>query len=157
MNAYMCNGDKAMERKVEFLTNPGNHLHFTVRITDDTTGQSHVYEDTSSRSGGEKECMAYTMIAAALNYSFNLSANTEQSQSFRVLCIDEAFSKCSLDFVRQCMDLFNKFNLQVILITPSDKSGNYMEYVKGAAHVAINPTTHKAQLKMEYYKENEVA
>ena len=97
------------------------------------------------------------MIAAALNYSFNLSANTEQSQSFRVLCIDEAFSKCSLDFVRQCMDLFNKFNLQVILITPSDKSGNYMEYVKGAAHVAINPTTHKAQLKMEYYKENEVA
>lgn len=157
VDAYNCGGDKAMERKVAFLTNPGNHLHFTVRITDDATGQSHVYEDTSSRSGGEKECMAYTMIAAALNYSFNLSANTEQSQSFRVLCIDEAFSKCSLDFVRQCMDLFNKFNLQVILITPTDKRGYYMEYVKGTAHVAINPTTHKAQLKMEYYKEEKDA
>lgn len=153
LRLFDANGDDTKEKWLKFVTDARNWMTFTVCIHDDKTGQEEVYKDTSSRSGGEKECMAYTIIAAALNYKFNLSSVNANEQSFRVLFIDEAFSRCSVDFVKQCMDLFEKFHLQVILLTPSDKSSNYLEYVKGAAAVAMDDETHTAQLKMEYYKE----
>ena len=153
LKKYDAHGEDSIKSKLENLTDPRNQLKFTVCIHHDKSGLDEIYHDTASQSGGEKECMAYTMIAAALNFSFNLSSTNAKEQSFRVLFIDEAFSKCSIDFVKQCMDLFDKFHLQVILLTPSDKSSNYLDFVKGAAAVASNKESHRAQLKMEYYKE----
>ena len=49
------------------------------------------YSDSGGKSGGQKEKLAYTILAASLAYQFGLEWGAERSRSFRFVVIDEAF------------------------------------------------------------------
>jgi uncharacterized protein YPO0396 len=46
------------------------------------------YSDASGKSGGQKEKLAYTVLASALAYQFGLEWGVVQSRSFRFVIID---------------------------------------------------------------------
>ena len=51
------------------------------------------YADSGGKSGGQKEKLAYTVLAASLAYQFGLEMDVPRTRSFRFVVIDEAFGR----------------------------------------------------------------
>ena len=79
------------------------------------------YSDSSGKSGGQKEKLAYTVLAASLAYQFGLEWGAVRSRSFRFVAIDEAFGRGSDDSTRYGLELFALLNLQLLIVTPLQK------------------------------------
>ncbi len=79
------------------------------------------YTDSGGKSGGQKEKLAYTVLAASLAYQFGLEWNKERLRSFRFVVIDEAFGRGSDESARYGLDLFKRLNLQLLIVTPLQK------------------------------------
>ena len=69
------------------------------------------YSDSSGKSGGQKEKLAYTISASALAYQFGPAGENPKSKSFRFVMIDEAFGRGSDESTRYGLDLFKKLDL----------------------------------------------
>jgi uncharacterized protein YPO0396 len=79
------------------------------------------YTDSSGKSGGQKEKLAYTVLAASLAYQFGLEWGAVRSRSFRFVVIDEAFGRGSDESARYGLELFKKLGLQLLIVTPLQK------------------------------------
>jgi uncharacterized protein YPO0396 len=79
------------------------------------------YTDSGGKSGGQKEKLAYTVLAASLAYQFGLEWSGQRSRSFRFVVIDEAFGRGSDESARYGLELFAKLHLQLLIVTPLQK------------------------------------
>ena len=79
------------------------------------------YTDSGGKSGGQKEKLAYTVLAASLAYQFGLEWGESKSRSFRFVVIDEAFGRGSDDSATYGLELFRRLNLQLLVVTPLQK------------------------------------
>ncbi len=92
-------------------------------------GREHEhYSDSGGKSGGQKEKLAYTILAASLAYQFGLDWTVEgadgsgqRARSFRFVVIDEAFGRGSDESAQYGLELFEKLNLQLLIVTPLQK------------------------------------
>ncbi len=90
------------------------------RWRDDDREHEH-YTDSAGKSGGQKEKLAYTILAASLAYQFKLDWGAERSKAFRFVVIDEAFSRGSEVSTRYALGLFTRLGLQLLIVTPLQK------------------------------------
>ena len=95
------------------------------------------YSDSSGKSGGQKEKLAYTILASALSYQFSLLDEHPKSRTFRFAMIDEAFGKGSDESAKYALNLFKKLDLQMLIITPKQKINVIAPYV-GNIYAVIN-------------------
>ena len=79
------------------------------------------YPDSGGKSGGQKEKLAYTILAASLAYQFGLEFGVTRSRSFRFVMIDEAFGRGSDESAQYGLRLFKQLNLQLLIVTPLQK------------------------------------
>ena len=86
------------------------------------------YSDSGGKSGGQKEKLAYTILAASLAYQFGLDwtadaqkGEGQRARSFRFVVIDEAFGRGSDESAKYGLELFEKLNLQLLIVTPLQK------------------------------------
>ena len=79
------------------------------------------YSDSGGKSGGQKEKLAYTVLAASLAYQFGLEWGAVRSRSFRFVVIDEAFGRGSDESAQYALRLFQQINLQLLIVTPLQK------------------------------------
>ncbi|MGA7950752.1 MAG: ATP-binding protein [Thiobacillaceae bacterium] len=79
------------------------------------------YSDSGGKSGGQKEKLAYTVLAASLAYQFGLEWGAVRSRSFRFVVIDEAFGRGSDASAQYGLRLFQQLNLQLLIVTPLQK------------------------------------
>ena len=79
------------------------------------------YSDSGGKSGGQKEKLAYTILAASLAYQFGLEWGAVRSRSFRFVVIDEAFGRGSDESAQYGLRLFAQLNLQILIVTPLQK------------------------------------
>lgn len=79
------------------------------------------YADSGGKSGGQKEKLAYTILAASLAYQFGLEWGAVRSRSFRFVVIDEAFGRGSDESAQYGLKLFRQLNLQLLIVTPLQK------------------------------------
>ena len=79
------------------------------------------YADSGGKSGGQKEKLAYTVLAASLAYQFGLEWGAVRSRSFRFVVIDEAFGRGSDESAQYGLRLFQQLNLQLLIVTPLQK------------------------------------
>ncbi|HEX4044419.1 MAG TPA: ATP-binding protein, partial [Gammaproteobacteria bacterium] len=100
--------------------------------------EKEFYSDSSGKSGGQKEKLAYTILASALAYQFGLQWGVTHSRSFRFVVIDEAFGKGSNESTRYALELFKKLNLQLLIVTPLQKIHVIEDYVR-SIHFIANP------------------
>lgn len=84
-------------------------------------GEYEHYSDSGGKSGGQKEKLAYTILAASLAYQFGLEWGAVRSRSFRFVVIDEAFGRGSDESAQYGLRLFAQLNLQLLIITPLQK------------------------------------
>ena len=83
--------------------------------------EKEYYTDSGGKSGGQKEKLAYTVLASSLAFQFGLEHRRIKSRSFRFVMIDEAFGRGSDESTRYGLRLFEKLNLQLLVITPKQK------------------------------------
>jgi len=115
----LSDGDKRWTRKV---TDVRNWFVFSAseRWRSDDSEHEH-YSDSGGKSGGQKEKLAYTILAASLAYQFGLDAGALRSRAFQFVVIDEAFGRGSDESARFGLDLFKKMGLQLLIVTPLQK------------------------------------
>ncbi len=90
------------------------------RWREDNTEHEH-YTDSGGKSGGQKEKLAYTILAASLAYQFGLEWGVARSRTFRFVVIDEAFGRGSDESARFGLELFKRLRLQLLIVTPLQK------------------------------------
>ncbi|MCG7610740.1 MULTISPECIES: ATP-binding protein [Mycobacterium] len=129
--------DKHWTRRV---TDVRNWFVFSASERDVDTGlEWEHYSDSDGKSGGQKEKLAYTILAASLAYQFGLEWGAERSRDFRFAVIDEAFGRGSDASTRYALDLFATLGLQLLIVTPLQKVHIIEPYVK-AIGIVDNPT-----------------
>ncbi|WP_367394736.1 ATP-binding protein [Cupriavidus sp. Agwp_2] len=104
------------------------------RWREDNAEHEH-YSDSGGKSGGQKEKLAYTILAASLAYQFGLEWGAVRSRSFRFVVIDEAFGRGSDESAQYGLRLFAKLNLQLLIVTPLQKIHIIEPYVSSVAFV----------------------
>lgn len=115
------------------------------RYREDDTEYEH-YTDSGGKSGGQKEKLAYTVLAASLAYQFGLEWGAVHSRSFRFVMIDEAFGRGSDESARFGLELFQRLNLQLLIITPLQKIHIIEPYVAQVGFV-YNPEGRESLLR----------
>ena len=79
------------------------------------------YADSAGKSGGQKEKLAYTILAASLAYQFKLEWGAGRSKAFCFVVIDEAFGRGSEASTQYALELFTRLGLQLLIVTPLQK------------------------------------
>ncbi len=120
------------------VTDVRNWLDFAAeeRYREDNSLKNY-YSDSSGKSGGQKAKLAYTILASAIAYQYGLAQDEEQTRSFRFVVVDEAFSKSDETNARYAMELFRQLNLQLLVVTPLDKTHVVEPYI-AACHFVSN-------------------
>ncbi len=125
--------DKAWTRRV---TDVRNWFVFSASERDiESHEEWEHYSDSDGKSGGQKEKLAYTILAASLAYQFGLEWGAEKSRDFRFVVIDEAFGRGSDVSTRYALELFAKLGLQLLIVTPLQKVHVIEPYVKAIGFV----------------------
>lgn len=128
-----ADSDRAWTRRV---TDVRNWFSFAASEQDRQTGQEFEhYTDSDGKSGGQKEKLAYTILAASLAYQFGLEWGVEKSRDFRFAVIDEAFGRGSDASTRYALELFAKLGLQLLIVTPLQKVHVIEPYVSAIGFV----------------------
>lgn len=149
-----------------FRSNENKDLEWTNKVTDvrqwfvfnaserfqADDEEKEFYAGTSGKSGGQKEKLAYTILASALAYQFGLNYQEERSKSFRFVVIDEAFGRGDDESTQFGLDLFKKLNLQLLIVTPMQKIHVIENYIN-SVHYVSNPAGNNSQIRNLSIKE----
>jgi uncharacterized protein YPO0396 len=138
---------EADRRWTRFVTDVRNWYTFAAseRYREDDTEYEH-YTDSGGKSGGQKEKLAYTILAASLAYQFKLEWGATKSRTFRFAVIDEAFGRGSDESTRFALELFGKLGLQLLIVTPLQKIHVIEPYVSAVGFVD-NPEGNNSRLQ----------
>lgn len=125
--------DRAWTQKV---TDVRNWFGFSASEKWREDGREHEhYASSGGKSGGQKEKLAYTVLAASLAYQFGLGSQAARSRSFRFVLIDEAFGRGSDESASFGLTLFGQLNLQLLVVTPLQKIHVIEPFVSGVGFV----------------------
>lgn len=102
----------------------------------DGTEHEH-YSDSGGKSGGQKENLAYTVLAASLAYQLGVERDETRSKSLRFVVIDEAFGRGSDSAAQYGLRLFQQLKLQLLIVTPLQKIHIIEPYVSNLGFVHI--------------------
>lgn len=149
--------DRRWTRKV---TDVRNWFVFSAseRWREDDAEYEH-YSDSGGKSGGQKEKLAYTVLAASLAYQFGLEWGETRSRSFRFVVIDEAFGRGSDESARYGLELFRRLDLQLLIVTPLQKIHIIEPFVAsvGFVHSADGRESLLRHLSIEEYRAEKAA
>ncbi len=135
------------ERWTAKVTDVRNWFTFSASEKWTETGEEHEhFTDSGGKSGGQKEKLAYTILAAALAFQFGIAAGPGNQRSFRFVVIDEAFGRGSDESARYGLELFKRLKLQLLIVTPLQKIHVIEPFVANVGFVA-NETGADSQLR----------
>lgn len=140
----MTDLDEAWRRRVTDVRN-WFVLSASERSRADDSEHEH-YSDSGGKSGGQKEKLAYTVLAASLAYQFKLDWGAVRSTAFRFVVIDEAFGRGSDESTRFALELFRRLGLQLLIVTPLQKIHVIEPYISAVGFVD-NPTGRSSRLR----------
>ena len=151
---------EADRRWMQKVTDVRNWFLFSAseRWREDDAEHEH-YSDSGGKSGGQKEKLAYTVLAASLAYQFGLEWGAVRSRSFRFVVIDEAFGRGSDESAQYGLELFRQLNLQLLIVTPLQKIHIIEPYVAsvGFVHNEGGRESRLRSLSIEEYRAQKAA
>lgn len=110
------------------------HVQFDAHeIVDGTDQVEQVYSGSDGKSGGQKQKLAATCMAAALRYQLANPGGTVPQ--FATVVVDEAFDRSDPDFTEAALNVFRSLGFQIIVATPGKMVQTIEPYVGGAVWV----------------------
>lgn len=113
-----------------------------------TDKQIEVYSGSSGKSGGQRQKLTATCLAAALRYK--LGGADGGVPQYAAVVLDEAFTKTDNDFTATSMRIFTELGFQMIVATPIKSVMTLEEFVGGAVFVTIRDRKQSGLLAIEY-------
>jgi len=152
----MVDADRRWTAKVTDVRNW--YVFSAIERWQEDDSEKEYYTGSAGKSGGQKEKLAYTILASALAYQFGLKWGAVKSRSFRFVVIDEAFGRGSDESTRYGLELFKRLNLQLLIVTPLQKIHVIEDYIN-SVHYIHNPDGRNSQIRNltieEYRQEKE--
>lgn len=104
------------------------------------------YAATTGKSGGQKARLAFTILASALAAQYGLSTAAGDAPNFRLVVIDEAFSRTDESNSTRAMELFARLGFQLIIVGPFDAKAKLAIPFVQTIHLAANPAGNSSRL-----------
>ncbi len=124
------------------------HVEFIGRELDADGRELEVYRSGAGKSGGQREKLATTCLAAALRYQ--LGGRDGGLPLYAPVILDEAFGKADNEFTELAMRIFERFGFQMIVATPLKSVMTLEPFIGGACFVDIRDRKHSTTLQIEY-------
>jgi uncharacterized protein YPO0396 len=125
------------------------HVEFIGEEIDAANGrQLEVYRSGAGKSGGQRQKLATTCLAAALRYQ--LGDEDGGVPQYAAVVLDEAFDKADNEFTAMAMRIFENFGFQMIVATPLKSVMTLEPFIGGACFVEINGRHDSGVLMIEY-------
>lgn len=115
-----------------------------LRRTDD--GEVNYFVASTGKSGGQKAKLAFTILASALTAQYGLSTAPADSSNFRLVIIDEAFSRTDESNSTRAMQLFSRLGFQLLIVGPFDAKAKLAVPFVQTIHLASNPGGDKSRV-----------
>jgi len=124
------------------------HVEFIARELDESGTEVEVYRSGAGKSGGQRQKLAATCLAAALRYQ--LGSNELGVPVYAPVILDEAFDKADNEFTAMAMNIFVNFGFQMVVATPLKSVMTLEPFIGGACFVEISERRRSAVLLIEY-------
>jgi len=129
------------------------HVEFIGREVDLEGREVEVYRSGAGKSGGQRQKLATTCLAAALRYQ--LGTADQNLPVYAPVVLDEAFDKADNEFTALAMNIFANFGFQMIVATPLKSVMTLEPFIGGACFVHISERRHSSILMIEYDTEKQ--
>jgi uncharacterized protein YPO0396 len=124
------------------------HVEFIGRETNADGEEVQLWTGGESKSGGQRQKLAATCLAAALRYQ--LGGHDLHYPLYAPVVLDEAFDKSDHEFTITIMNIFIKFGFQLIVATPIKSVMALEPFVGGASFIEIRDRKDSAIKAIEY-------
>src|SRR5207245_7025691 len=91
--------------------------------------------------GGQKAKLAVTILASAIAYQYGIAKDSTNPNSFRFVVVDEMFARSDEANSKYALQLFAKFQLQLLIVCPFDARARVVEPFVSSYHLTLNPST----------------
>jgi uncharacterized protein YPO0396 len=129
------------------------HVEFIGREFDEDGQEVQVHQSGAGLSGGQRQKLATTVLAAALRYQLGGSDNG--LPLYAAVVLDEAFDKADNEFTALAMNIFTNFGFQMIVATPLKSVMTLEPFIGGACFVDIRERKTSSVLLIEYDDERQ--
>ncbi len=129
------------------------HMEFIGRESDESGVEVELYRSGSGKSGGQRQKLATTCLAAALRYQ--LGGNEHGMPIYAPVVLDEAFDKADNEFTALAMNIFKNFGFQMIVATPLKSVMTLEPFIGGACFIDISDRRVSGILMIEYDTEQQ--
>jgi uncharacterized protein YPO0396 len=129
------------------------HVEFIGREFDEDGQEVQVHQSGAGLSGGQRQKLATTVLAAALRYQ--LGGNESGIPRYAPVVLDEAFDKADNEFTALAMNIFANFGFQMIVATPLKSVMTLEPFIGGACFVDIRERKASSVLMIEYDDERQ--
>ena len=103
------------------------------------------FTDSDGNSGGQKAKLACTIVAAAMAFRMN-HTRQKDSKAFRLVMVDEIFSKSDDVNSAYALSIFERFDFQLMLVTPRAGRIKLVMPFVGSFHLCQNPSGTKSTI-----------
>ena len=124
------------------------HVDFVARELDADDVEVDVYRSGAGKSGGQRQKLAATCLAAALRYQ--LGGQDRALPRFSTVVLDEAFDKADAEFTSMAMNIFKTFGFQMVVATPMKSVMTLEPFIGGACFVHIKDRKTSAVIQIDY-------
>ncbi len=124
------------------------HVEFIGKEIDTEGTEVEVYQSGAGKSGGQRQKLATTCLAAALRYK--LGGSDHALPVYAPVVLDEAFDKADNEFTALAMNIFANFGFQMIVATPLKSVMTLEPFIGGACFVDIRERKISGVLMIEY-------
>jgi len=102
-------------------------------------GEVEYFDKSSGKSGGQKARLAFAILASAITAQYGLAGAGDDSDTFRLVVIDEVFARTDEENSQRALELFRKLGLQLLIVSPFDAKGRIVEDYVDSFHLTTNP------------------
>lgn len=145
--------DPERKRWRESVLDVRQHVEFIAREMDAEGVEVEIYRSGAGKSGGQRQKLATTCLAAALRYQ--LGGQEHGLPLYAAVILDEAFDKADNEFTALAMNIFNNFGFQMIVATPLKSVMTLEPFIGGACFVDISDRRISGVLLIEYDTEKQ--
>ncbi|HUZ94370.1 MAG TPA: SbcC/MukB-like Walker B domain-containing protein [Edaphobacter sp.] len=132
----------------ELVLDVRQHVEFIGREFDEEHVEVEVYRSGAGKSGGQRQKLATTCLAAALRYQ--LGGVDHGIPRYATVVLDEAFDKADNEFTALAMNIFASFGFQMIVATPLKSVMTLEPFIGGACFVDISERRTSGVMMIDY-------
>ena len=144
----LASQDPEQKRWRETVLDVRQHVEFIGREIDESGVEVEIYRSGAGKSGGQRQKLATTCLAAALRYQ--LGGNDHGLPMYAPVVLDEAFDKADNEFTALAMNIFTNFGFQMVVATPLKSVMTLEPFIGGACFVDISDRRVSGVLLIEY-------